>query len=114
VDGEYVPLELGDAAPEGLFDAIMFNQVIQYCKYPLVTLSAGIRARLRPGGYLVMTYPTNWPVVEVEDLRRWTLTGMDRDLREVGFTDILAHDLRAEVRYDKVSFQLGYGVVARR
>jgi SAM-dependent methyltransferase len=111
VDGEYVPYNLGEPEPVGLFDAVMCNQVLQYCEWPLVTLGAKIRARLKPGGHLLMTYPTSWPEVEPSDLRRWTKAGMAGDLREVGFS-IVVHELRAEIRLRKFHIALGYGVVA--
>ena len=72
-------------------------------------------------GYLVMTYPTNWPEVEPEDLHRFTKAGMERLLTEAGFT-IVMHQRRASVfagefknspPFDREEFALGYGVVAK-
>jgi SAM-dependent methyltransferase len=112
VDGEYVPLEQGDWFGPGPFDAVMCNQVAQYLGDPSAALDE-IACRLRQGGRLVMTYPTNWPEVEETDLWRFTKAGMTHLLEGAGFT-ILAHDLRAELVSGANRFALGYGVVCTR
>ena len=113
VDGEYCPFEKGGRDPGGYFDAVMCNQVVQYLDDPKQLLAWGTRAPLKVGGHLVMTYPTNWAEVETEDLWRFTKAGMERLLREIGFT-VVAHELRAAVAVGAFQFPLGYGVIARR
>lgn len=97
-----------DVAGGPAYDTILCTQVLQYVVYP--------RDLLRwfhvHADTLVMTYPTNWPEVEVADLHRFTKAGMEDMLARVGF-DVVVHERRAEARaYDNV-FALGYGVVAR-
>ena len=105
---------------EGRFSAVLMTQVIQYI--PMEDLMGG----MTQGGYhhfwtpikdwsdiLVMTYPTNWPEVEPEDLHRFTQTGMKRLLTEAGF-EILEHEWRHGIRsMTGESFAIGYGVIAR-
>jgi hypothetical protein len=69
---------------------------------------------LREGGYLVMTYVTNWPEVEPEDLHRHTKAGMERLLTGAGFS-IVMHERRARFNTDCTDewFYTGYGVVAK-
>jgi glycosyltransferase involved in cell wall biosynthesis len=113
VSGEYIPYEKGDAFPDSdSLDAILCNQVLQYLTAPQDTLSR-LLSWLKPGGYLVMTYPTNWDEVEEEDLWRFTKAGAEYLLSQAGF-HILVHEKRAEINLDGFRFPLGYGVVARR
>ncbi|HXI88462.1 MAG TPA: methyltransferase domain-containing protein [Bryobacteraceae bacterium] len=111
VHGEYIPMELGDE-PGKDFDAILCTQVMQYLAQPGQVLEWFWEA-LKPSGYLVMTYPTNWPEVEAGDFWRFTKRGMDRLLRQARFS-IHAHELRAEVVQGSNKFALGYGVVAQK
>lgn len=95
------------------WDVVLSTQVVQYV--PDVPLwLRGIHDFLLFEGHLVMTYPTNWPEVEPEDLHRFTKSGMERLLTEAGF-EIVLHQLRAESQLvdggDWVA--LGYGCVAR-
>lgn len=117
----YVPIEKSDALPRGRgenavrFDAIMCNQVLQYIERPENLLGYFHRVLKPETGRLVMTYPTNWPEVEIEDLHRFTMAGMDRLLSQAGFV-ILDHQARACITGEADShFKLyfGYGVVAR-
>lgn len=111
VEGEYVPYEKDGALPGGYFDAVICNQVLQYVMDPLHTLQWGIRASLRVGGALVLTYPTNWDEVEKTDLWRFTELGMALLLQNLGFK-VVAQERRAEVVFGNFKFPLGYGVVA--
>lgn len=111
VDGEYVPVDKGQGY-EGTFDAIMCNQVLQYVANPKLVLLT-FAAALRPGGRLVMTYPTSWDEVEGDDWWRFTKAGMEVYLRVAGFT-INVHQRRAEVGIANFTFPLGYGVVCTR
>lgn len=131
--GEYVPFDRagfpGNVSAEDIgavlpldSDSVLCTQVVQYIPDVGVTL-AGFRGMLRfsrgrRSGCLVLTYPTNWPEVEAEDLHRFTKAGMELLLIEAGFS-ILRHERRATVHgsydgeYAGYEFALGYGVVAR-
>jgi hypothetical protein len=107
---------------------ILCTQVAQYVPHyhegqrnpfrGLLALLADFEIALRKGGYLVMTYPTNWPEVEPEDLHRFTKAGMTRLLTEAGF-EIVRHERRSEMiatvegsaNFDRLA--VGYGVIAR-
>jgi len=113
VKGEYVPYEPPGELDQERFDAAMCNQVMQYVLNPPVALY-GIRKALKPGGHLLLTYPTNWAEVEATDLCRFTRAGMERLLDGAGF-NVIAHELRAEVVVaGTFRFALGYGAVARK
>jgi len=119
VDGEYFPIDrsyidgpsLGSILAAGPVDAIMCNQVLQYVERPGQML-AQFRAWLRPGGHLVMTYPTNWDEVEASDLWRFTRAGMETLLADARL-HLVHHERRAAVELNGFCFPLGYGVVAR-
>lgn len=112
VEGEYVPLEQGDRWPDGSFDAVMCNQVMQYLGRPRETLFQ-ICYALKSAGALVMTYPTNWDELEPTDFWRFTRFGMERLLTSVGL-EILKHERRAEINLNGFRFPLGYGVIAQK
>lgn len=106
---------------EEYWQAILCTQVIQYLPiYPyydensVQSVLSGFCAGLEPGkGHLVMTYPTNWPEVEPEDLHRFTKAGMERLLKQAGF-EIIRHDLRHQIVCGRVApMTAGYGVIAR-
>jgi SAM-dependent methyltransferase len=111
VEGEYVAFQEGERFPDGQFDAVMCNQVLQYVDDPAATIAWHLKGPLRPGGALVMTYATNWDFVEETDKWRFTYAGIARLLTTAGFL-IVAHELRAAVKLGNFSFPLGYGVVA--
>jgi SAM-dependent methyltransferase len=113
VAGDYVPHEDGRNMPGGFFDAVICNQVLQYLTDPVNILRWGMYASLRAGGHFLLTYAANWDEVEATDYWRFTKAGMERMLREIGFT-ILAHELRAQVVIGNFKFPLGYGVVCIR
>lgn len=113
-----VPEELWSS----FWDTVLCTQVVQYI--PLVrygadpegslqnTLQAIQRNLMVKSGHLVMTYPTNWPEVEPEDLHRFTKAGMERLLTEVGFS-IVEHAPRAYMTSRDANLALGYGVIAQ-
>jgi len=68
---------------------------------------------LKDGGFLVLTYTTNWDEVEEADHTRFTKTGMEHMLSSIGF-EILKHERRAEINLGGFEFPLGYGCVAQR
>lgn len=106
--------DIGDDDPLAIYrwDAILVNQVIQYTRDPVWFL-ARLRAGLAPNGHLVMTYPTNWPEVEPDDLWRFTMTGMEHMLALNGYGRLVRHDRRAEIDLGGFRLPLGYGVVAQ-
>ncbi len=116
VTGEYFPydplLELW--ANIGPYDAILCTQVLQYIENPVLQLRA-FREMLKPGGKLVLTYPTNWDEVESNDFWRFTRAGMELMLIREGFK-VLRHERRASIvnPEDRFEFPLGYGCVAER
>ncbi len=71
----------------GPFDAVICTQVIQYLPEPHFNLSH-MHHVLRRDGVLLLTGPTNWPVVEDADLWRFTPFGVEVLLRRAGFRDI--------------------------
>lgn len=118
----------GDVGPalsptRGPWDAILCTQVLQFIpnEHPegeVVSFGPGelihwFAGHLRRrNGFLVMTYTTNWPEVNEEDLHRFTKTGMEAMLSDAGFT-IIRHELRhAFTAYD-YEWPFGYGVIAQ-
>lgn len=112
VEGEYVGMDKANQYPAPPFDAVMCTQVIQYLKTPRIELMV-LRSLLKQGGYLVMTYPTNWDEVESTDLWRFTRAGMETLLESKEFK-IVKHERRAEIDLNGFKFALGYGIVAKR
>lgn len=98
----------------GLFDAVLCTQVLQYVPdvsrelYRLWTLVYDRK------GHVVISYPTHWPEVEPEDLRRFTKAGMERLLIKAGF-EVVRHEPRhvAAVTLSGEELVAGYGVIAR-
>lgn len=85
------------------WNVILCTQVLQYVPFPDQLL----RYFRKAASTLVLTYPTNWPEVEREDLHRWTQTGMEFALTEADWK-VLHHVRRAEI---EPGLALGYGVV---
>lgn len=112
-DPAYSSLHI-DKMEDASFDAVMCNQVIQYEITPPLIFSNCSRV-LKSGGYLVMTYPTNWDEVanDDDDYFRFTKKGIEYLLIDDHF-HILHHTLRASISFPGFSFPLGYGVVAQR
>lgn len=95
-----------EAPPQGPFDVILCTQVIQYVPRP----EGWLRLRMQdlvPGGVIVMTGPTNWPVVENEDLWRFTVRGVGTLLVQAGF-DHVAAGQRASVVAEGEEWPLGW------
>ena len=119
VEGEYIAYQHTPeshstqelAELEASVDCVMCNQVVQYVPKPLIMLSRFNALLKKKNGYLVMTFPTNWDEAEVEDLHRFTSSGMRKLLHAAGFS-VLKCVRRAEVRIDSFRFPLGYGIVA--
>ena len=94
------------------FDTLLCNQVVQYVEEVVEMLRRHRADHLNRGGFLVLTYPTNWAEVEPEDLHRFTCAGMGRILSDAGFT-ALRHERRAEINLGGFVLPIGYGVLAR-
>lgn len=112
VNAEYIAFEKGDKVPGGRFEAILSNQVLQYCESPGAILSF-FHHKLIDGGHLVLTYPTNWPEVEANDYWRFTKAGMNRLLLENRFK-VMHHEERAVLNIPGFGLVFGYGVIARK
>lgn len=91
------------------WDVILCTQIVQYVPDVLALLVA-CRKALRYGGVLVITWPTNWPEVEPEDLHRFTQAGMRRLLFKAGFRKVESAR-RASFTGANAEFALGYGAV---
>ena len=102
---------LGDWGQGELFDAILCTQVLQYVPEPWSLLTR-FHELLKPSGWLVLTYPTNWPEVQESDLWRFPRAGMERLLAEAGFNVVL-HQRRESLHELGYEWAFGYGVVAR-
>jgi hypothetical protein len=120
---------IGDWSETENLDGVLCTQVLQYIPFEIDT-DTGLRGTLddfnwwleKAHGHLILTYPTNWPEVEPEDLHRFTKAGMERLLKEAGF-EIVLHEERAQIigAQPNVSmseawfekFALGYGCIAR-
>ena len=93
------------------WDAVICTQVIQYVPHPDLWLD-DIRRALKPGCPLLLTGPTNWPIVEFEDRWRYTPTGIGSLLNNTGFyVEEVAP--RAVVEHNGENWLLGWGAVAR-
>ena len=97
------------------YDAVMMTQVWQYVEpyvleSMLMDLASGIA--LKPGGWLLATGPTNWPVVEADDLWRLTTSGVSHLLTRAGF-DHSYVEPRFAVRAEGVNWPVGWQATAR-
>lgn len=128
VGGTYIPVDTGygkDATWVGHverpldeaivahhpFDAVLCTQVIEYMNNPLYMIGQ-MHYWLRKGGHLVMTGPTNWPIVQQEDLWRFTPAGISRYVS--GYFEIVTLIERGHFTFGGDSrWILGWGVIAR-
>jgi Methyltransferase domain len=123
--GEYVPFDspvfpgsCADTDTTGLaqsrrFDTALCTQVLQYVEDVPHFLDTIHRGRLLRGGHLVLSYVTNWPEIEDDDIHRHTRSGMNRLLDDAGFEvmwGLPRHDVKLRGG-DRLI--LGYGVVAQ-
>ena len=90
----------------GAFDSILCTQVIQYVPAP-ETMLRYLVGMVKLGGWLVMTGPTNWPVVESEDLWRITPQGITVLLTRAHFRNIQVDD-RADVPFEGERWVIGW------
>lgn len=90
------------------WDVILNTQVLEYMPDP-----KGLLWEFRlAASKLVITIPTNWPEVEVEDLVRFTRAGMERLLNDIGLTIREQRQLGRVPFGDREWMALGYGFVA--
>lgn len=94
-----------------LWDVIVCTQVIQFAG-PM-TLFRGLRQLLTENGTLLLTGPTNWPLVEQDDLWRFTVTGVLRTLHDAGWRDCEA-DYRASVSFEGENWPIGWWAIGRK
>jgi SAM-dependent methyltransferase len=92
--------------PTGQFDTVICTQVLQYVDDPVTALEH-MRYHLRDGGWLLLTGPTNWPVVEDTDKWRFTLHGAVLILLRAGFRNTTVEP-RADVKFEGERWSLGW------
>lgn len=93
------------------YDAVLCTQVIQYTPSP-ERLIAFLHGLLKLGGWLVMTGPTNWPIVEQEDLWRFTPQGVAVLLSRARFRNIEVSE-RASVAFEGERWAIGWAAKAQ-
>src|SRR5262249_3449172 len=77
--------DIGSSEPlASSWNAILSTQMLQYVVDPQRLLMDYHTALVRRGGVLVMTGPASWPIVDAEDLWRFTPAGLERMLRAAG------------------------------
>ncbi len=96
------------------YDTVICTQVIQYV-WPeeLRHFMNGLRLNLRKKGVLLMTGPTNWPVVEQDDLWRVTRTMAESLFQPSQWQDVRVED-RAFVEFQHERWSLGWQATAVR
>lgn len=77
---------------DGCAEVVMLFHVIQHLSAPATAL-AECRRVLKPQGSLVIVYPFLTCQGRSQDLRRWTMSGMEKDLGLAGF-DPVAHEIQ--------------------
>lgn len=102
--------------PEARWDTVVMTQVWQYMRLPVLTdllgeLAYGERL-LRPGGWLLATGPTNWPVIEKDDLHRFTMMGVLSLLSDAGFPSVEITE-RHHIEHGAEKWSCGWAVAAR-
>lgn len=104
--------DFGEVTRSLRWDAILCTQAIQYFPSPQRSIRT-FYSMLKPGGWLLMTGPTNWPEVESDDLWRFTVQGVGRLFHNAMFEEIEVSS-RATVELNDIVFSLGWGAVGRR
>lgn len=100
--------------PREPFDVVLMTQVWQYMTISILSYTLHDLARgwpLSQGGWLLTTGPTNWPVVEPDDLHRFTLHGVESLLKDAGFT-VPTIFYRHSILYEGEKWQCGWAAVA--
>lgn len=99
------------------YDTVMMTQVWQYIPLAelqamLVLLAEGMWV-LKPGGHLIVTGPTNWPVIEKADLHRFTVSGVVALLGTSGFPLMHAETRQNVVHAEGEPWSCGWAAWAR-
>ncbi len=94
------------------FDAVICTQVIQYVPNPEILIER-LRLLLTKDGRLLLTGPTNWPVVEQDDLWRFTVSGVTKLLESADMEVELVHE-RASVDFQGERWPIGWAAIAKR
>lgn len=106
--GSVVVMPVGDLPRPGEeIDAILCTQVIQYVTEPQETLEYFKQILTPARGHLLLTGPTNWPVVEKEDLYRFTVEGIRLMLVDAEFGAVQVEQ-RAAVTFEGETWSLGW------
>jgi len=94
----------------------MMTQVWQYIGLSALKLKLALLASgqdiLAPGGWLLATGPTNWPVVEDADLHRFTPAGVVQLLGDADFPLVEVHP-RHHIEHGGERWLCGWSAVAR-
>lgn len=93
-------------------DAILCTQVLMYVPDPLDTLRIILMNLVKPGGHLIVTYPSAWPVIRGH-LWNFTKAGMQHLVTEAGY-EVVRHELRLALPFEGFEVPVGYGIVVRR
>ena len=73
------------AAPDNTFDAVLCNAVLEHVENPEDVMPELHRVT-KPGGHLILTVPFMQPEHKCPtDFQRWTVDGLSRQARMVGF-----------------------------
>lgn len=108
--GSLVSADVGDLDFFDDFDVIICTQVIQFVPYPADLLDQ-FRDMLKAEGTLLLSYPTNWPVVEDDDLWRITPAGMQLLIDDSGFSHV-EHEAGTSFTFDDFTLPLENYIVA--
>lgn len=92
------------------WDVILCTQMLQYVPDPVLLLRR-FHESLQDDGRLILTYATNWPEVEVEDMWRFTKSGMERLMSD---WKIIEHQRIGTLPFGDELLPFGYGLVATR
>lgn len=107
-----VPTFDADAMAHIRYDVVVCTQVIQYVDPPEILLRK-IAEHVADGGTLLLTGPTNWPIVETSDLWRFTVAGITSLLKKAGWRTSYAAT-RGLVRFEGEDWPLGFEAIATR
>lgn len=107
-------VDVGASGPlQSSWDAILSTQMLEYVADPQRLLLEYHAALIGNHGVLVMTGPTSWPIVETEDLWRFTPIGVERMLRAASFASIAVEPRGAFSLGGDDRWCLGWQAVAR-